>query len=98
MSLQAASSPPVAERPSTGGNLRLRTLLLRQVWLPRPLYAAVPWIYLGSGTGALLGGLYLPDPSWIFPYTGLFGLACLHAGIALTSMRRRRKSRAPPRP
>ncbi len=94
MSPQAASSPVAAPPHRTGGDHRLRNLLLRRIWLPRWLYAAVPAIYLGSGTGALLGGLYLPDPSWMLPYVALFGFACLHAGITLIAMRRRRRTPA----
>jgi len=94
MSPQAASSPIAASPQRTGGDHRLRTLLFRRVWLPQRLYAAVPAIYLGSGTGALLGGLYLPDPSWMLPYVLLFGFACLHAGVTLVAMRRRRRTPA----
>ena len=32
---------------------------------------AISWIYLGAGTTALLGGLYLPDWAWTFPYLAL---------------------------
>lgn len=73
--------------------LRLRILLTRRLWLPRPVYAAIPWIYLGAGTTSLVGGLYLPDWAWTFPYLMLLGLACLHVGITIASMRHSRRNR-----
>ena len=73
----------------------MKALLTRRLWLPPRVYAAIPWIYLGAGTTALLGGLYLPDWVWTFPYMVLLGLACLHVGITIASMRHRRRN---PRP
>jgi hypothetical protein len=69
---------------------RRSSILLRPIWLPRAIYAAVPWVYLASGTGCLFGALYLPDGSWILPYLGLSGVACLHASIVVASLRRPR--------
>jgi hypothetical protein len=82
---------------SAGGALAAAILrVLRQpIWLPRGLYAAVPWIYLGCGTGALLGGVFLPDPTWFLPYLLLLGVACLHAAAALASLRRGRVAASP---
>jgi hypothetical protein len=64
-----------------------------RIWLPSPLYAAIPWIYLISGTISLLGGLYLPDWAWPLPYAVLFGVACLHAGLRIAAARRRGRER-----
>lgn len=88
MATDAATRPEVTsgENASRRG---LRRLLFSRLWLPRPLYAAIPWIYLGSGCGALLGGLFLPDWAWTVPYGLLFGLASLHLGIGIASMRHR---------
>lgn len=91
MSTLAAPSSSAPER--TVGAPRLRVLLCKRIWLPRPLYVAVPWIYLACGTGALAGGLYLPDPAWPLPYAVLLALGCLHAGIAILSWRHRRRPR-----
>ncbi len=74
---------------------QLRDLLGKRLWLPAPLYAAIPWIYLGAGSGALMGGIFLPDWAWTLPYAFLLGLACLHAGIAVASMRRRGRGQQP---
>jgi hypothetical protein len=68
-----------------------RAIGARQVWLPRPIYVAIPWIYLGSGTISLLGGLYLPEWAWRLPYAVLFSVACLHTGIRIAYLRRRRR-------
>lgn len=62
-------------------------ILRRPVWLPRPVYSAVPWFYLGSGGASLLGGLFLTDRTWFVPYLLLVGGACLHAAVALASLR-----------
>jgi hypothetical protein len=68
----------------------------RRLWLPGPLYLAVPWIYLCAGTASLIAGLYLPEPLWAYPYLVLLGLFCLHAGIVIASLRQRRRSRRLP--
>jgi len=77
-------------QPATG---RLRRILLRPLWLPARAYAAVPWIYLATGSAALAGGLYLPDGSWYLPYLVLAGLALLRIAIGIARMRRRLRSR-----
>jgi hypothetical protein len=69
-------------------------LYSRRIWLPSPLYAAIPWIYLVSGTLSLLGALYLPDWAWPLPYAALFGIACLHAGLRIATMRRKSRGSA----
>lgn len=72
---------------------RLRASALRPVWLPEPVYVAIPWIYLTSGTLSLLGGLYLPEWAWPLPYALLFGIACLHAGVHIATLRWRSRQR-----
>jgi hypothetical protein len=86
-----------AARPaaSTASRRRLAGLLFRPIWLPRLLYARLPWIYLLLGSGCLLGALYLPDDSWVLPYLALCGLACLHGGIGISALRRRGRPRDP---
>lgn len=65
------------------------TLLFWRIWLPRWLYAALPYLYLLLGTLALASGLFLPEPGWALPYLLLIGLAGLHAGLSLLAVRRR---------
>jgi hypothetical protein len=80
------------KRADGGAWLRLEAFLERRIWLPRLVYAAIPWIYLGAGMTALLGALYLPDWAWTFPYLALLGLACLHAAGKIASVRHRRRN------
>lgn len=72
---------------------RLRRPFLRRIWLPRYVYEAIPWLYLGAGSASLIGALYLPGWTWTLPYLLLFGLACLHAGAAIANLRRRYRRR-----
>lgn len=84
-----------AEGTATAGRAwaAVRATLLRPIWLPRSLYAALPWIYLGAGTASLLGGLFLPETAWLVPYLLLLGLALTHAGVAVASLRHRVRRR-----
>ena len=65
--------------------------LLRRIWLPGPVYAALPFLYLLLAAFALVSGIYLPDPGWIFSYLLLISVGCLHAGVLLMLLRRRRR-------
>ena len=78
---------------------KLRRVLLRKLWLPRGLYEALPYLYTLAGVGALGAALYLPGWTWILPYLVLLGLICLHAGVALITLRLRfrRSQGGPPR-
>lgn len=67
----------------------LASLLFWRIWLPRWLYAALPYLYLLLGTLALVSGLFLPEPGWAVPYLLLISLAGLHGGAALLALRRR---------
>lgn len=88
-----------SERDNAAGDVRQSTRsgryanARRPVWLPEPVYAAIPWIYLTSGTLSLLGGLYLPEWAWPLPYALLFGIACLHTGVHIATLRRRTRQR-----
>ena len=72
---------------------RLRRALLRKLWLPRFLYEALPYLYISCGLIALLAAAFAPDWTWILPYIILVGLICLHAGLAIATMRFRFRSR-----
>jgi hypothetical protein len=81
-----------ADQPNSvrsGFGLRLRNLLLRKIWLPRSLYAAVPYLYIALGGYAIAGALYREHWSWIVPYLLLTGLICMQAGTAVLRMRGR---------
>ena len=63
-------------------------LLGRRLWLPRFVYAILPWFYTGSGLFALLATVYISDWYWVVPHYLLFSAACIHMGIAVFRRRR----------
>lgn len=72
-------------RENTGG--RIRSILLRRLWLPRFVYEALPYVYIACGLFALASAIFTPDWTWILPWAILVGLICLHAGLALAALR-----------
>ena len=72
---------------------KLRGLLFRKLWLPKIVYEALPYLYISFGLGALASALYTPSWTWILPYLVLVGLACLHAGLAIVTLRYRFRRR-----
>jgi len=84
----------------------LPTAWRRRIWLPGPLYAAMPWVYCALGAAALGSGLFLPHPAWLAPYLLLLAVSALHGGVRFLMLRRRhrlgrlrrlRQARLPPR-
>jgi hypothetical protein len=65
-------------------------LMSRKIWLPRTLYAALPFFYIVAGIAALAATLYVSDWFWILPHYLLFSAASLHMGILVLRKRRRR--------
>ena len=65
-------------------------LLSRKIWLPKSLYAALPYFYLVTGISALLATLYISNWLWILPHYLIFSAACLHMGVLI--IRRRNRS------
>ena len=56
-------------------------------WLSKPLYEAVPYLYLIAGLAALIASLYLDY--WIWPTIGLVvGFACIIGGLVILLRRR----------
>ena len=82
-------------RPATARQSALRgpvrRLLSRRIWIPRSLYAALPFLYLLLGALALASGIYLPDPGWVLGYLLLISAGCVHAGVWFMILRRRRR-------
>ena len=68
------------------------SLLSRKVWLPKFLYAVLPYFYLVSGIGALITTMYIGHWSWVLPHYILFSAACLHMGILIYRRRNRAKN------
>jgi Flp pilus assembly protein TadB len=72
-------------------------VLLRKLWLPRGVYESVPYVYLCCGSLALVSAVFSSGWTWILPYVVLLGLVCLHAGLALLTLRYRfRRRKLPP--
>ena len=69
---------------------RTGDLLARKIWLPKLLYAILPYFYLCAGLGALVATMYIGNWSWVLPHYLLFAVACLHMGVLIY---RRRHSR-----
>jgi Flp pilus assembly protein TadB len=68
------------------------SLMARRIWLPKALYAALPYFYLLAGLAALLATLYISNWYWILPHYLLFAGACLHMSILVYRRRHRRKT------
>lgn len=66
------------------------SLLAKKIWLPKFIYAALPWFYLSAGATALIATIYIGHWSWVLPHYVLFSIACLHMGTLI--YRRRRSS------
>ena len=73
------------------GGRSLAFFLRRRVWLPRLLYAALPYFYVLSGMVAFLATFYIAEWFWILPHYLLFSIFCVHIGI-LVYRRRHRKT------
>jgi len=65
-------------------------LMSRKIWLPKALYAALPFFYIVAGIAAMAATLYISDWFWILPHYLLFSAASLHMGILVLRKRRRR--------
>lgn len=65
------------------------TLLSQKIWIPKLLYAALPYFYLVSGIGALIATLYIGSWIWILPHYLLFSAVCLHMGLLIYRRRAR---------
>ncbi len=67
------------------------SLLSKKIWLPKLIYAAIPYFYLVSGLAALIATLYIGHWVWVLPHYILFSAACLHIGILIFRRRQRSK-------
>lgn len=65
------------------------TILSQKIWIPKLLYAALPYFYLFSGFTALIATLYIGSWIWILPHYVLFSAVCLHIGLLIHRRRRR---------
>ena len=67
------------------------TLLSRKIWIPKLLYAALPYFYICSGVAALVATLYIGHWFWILPHYLFFAAACLHMGVMIYRRRMHKK-------
>lgn len=65
----------------------LKQIMLRRVWLPKPLYSALPCLYIGLGLYATYAAMFTEHWSWVVPYFLLLACACLHAGVLTAALR-----------
>ena len=79
-----ASYSDSQEMPRDAGKL-----LSRKIWLPKALYAGLPYFYVTAGVAALLATAYIGQWFWVLPYYLLFSAACVHLGILVYRRRHR---------
>jgi hypothetical protein len=65
------------------------TLLTKKIWLPKVLYAALPFFYICAGISTLLATLYIGNWYWVLPHYIFFSAACLHMGFLIYRRRAR---------
>lgn len=61
----------------------------RKIWLPKLVYDALPWFYLGAGIAAFAATIYIGDWYWVVPHSLLVSGACIHLALYLFIRRRR---------
>lgn len=65
------------------------SLLWRRIWLPKALYGALPFFYIGAGVLAFLATIYISEWFWVLPHYLLFSVGCLHLGFIIFRRRHR---------
>lgn len=94
--LGTAAGNATTHTPSRRQRRGEHSLLSRRIWIPKLLYDALPYFYLGSGVAAFLATLYIAEWFWILPHYALFSLVCLHLGIIVYRRRHRKLMERPP--
>ena len=89
MMLSSAAGKPASVSEARGVPQRSTSLISRKIWLPKLIYLALPWFYIGSAITAFLATLYINQWFWILPHYVLFSVACGHLGIVVFRRRRR---------
>ena len=87
----AGKATPGSDFAADGRSLAF--FLRRRIWLPKLLYAAVPYFYMLSGLVAFLATISIAEWFWVLPHYVLFSGVCVHIGI-LVYRRRHRKTAA----
>ena len=81
--------PGQTRRPQS----RIQRILLKKIWLPRSIYATLPFLYLALGAYALTVALFLSHWSWLMPYLVLIGVGCVQFGTYVLGLRWRGRRR-----
>ena len=68
------------------------SLVRTKIWLPKLIYNALPWFYVGAGIAAFVATLYINHWFWVLPHYVLFSVACVHLGLLVYRRRRGRGS------
>ena len=90
MILGNASKPAPALSETQQITRQTGTLLSKKIWLPKSLYAALPFFYIFAGASALAATLYIGNWYWVLPHYLFFSAACLHMGVMIYRRRIRR--------
>ena len=86
----AAGKPAALEESQDRDRRKIGNPVARKIWLPKLLYDALPWFYVGAGLAAFAATLYISAWFWILPHYLLFSVGCVHLGLLVY----RRRSRA----
>jgi len=61
------ASSQTAPQPAPQATCKAVKLASRKIWLPKLLYAAVPFFYIASGIAAFFATLYIREWFWVLP-------------------------------
>mgnify|MGYP001554711048 CR=1 FL=1 len=84
----AGKSAPL-KKPQDAVRRKRVDLVVRKIWLPKLMYDALPFFYVGAGLAAFAATLYISAWFWILPHYLLFSVGCVHLGILIFRRRRR---------
>lgn len=89
MMLSNTAGKPIDLSDTQRTDRATRRLITRKIWLPKAIYAALPFFYIFSGIAALLATLYISHWLWVLPHYLLFAGGCLHMGVIVYRRRHR---------
>jgi fatty acid desaturase len=87
-----AAGKPTALRDTQKSTQSARSFMSRKIWLPKLLYALLPYFYFASGLVAFLATIYISDWFWVLPHYLLFSAACIHFGVIVYRRRNRNEA------
>jgi hypothetical protein len=87
--LTTAAGKPASFTATQNVTRDSKHLVARKIWLPKLMYDALPWFYVGAGLAAFAATLYISEWFWVLPHYLLFSLGCVHLGLHVYRRRRR---------